>query len=97
MARATDGPFIVSLPTETGLPFAQHGARFDHHVRHFTRVEAVSMLARAGRTVIATEHGQQLYRIEHGQFNGLLPELEMGLSPFDPSCQFCSLVARPVR
>lgn len=97
MACATDGPFIVSVPTETGLPFAQHGAHFEHHLRHFTREEAVSMLARAGRPVIAAEHGQQVYRIDKGQMSGLLPESEMGLRPFDPSCQFCILVAQPAR
>lgn len=95
MAQATHGPFIVSVPTETGLPFAQHGARFEHHVRHFTRDEAVDMLARAGRPVIAAEHGQQVYRIEDGQMAGLLAESEMALRPFDPGCQFCILVALP--
>lgn len=97
LAKATEGPFIVSVPTETGLPFDQHGHRFEHHVRHFTRDEAVAMLARAGRPVITAEFGQQVYRIEGGQMVGLLPESQMGLRPFDPDCQFCILVAEPGR
>lgn len=97
MAQATQGPFIVSVPNENGLPFGQYGDRFEHHVRHFTRDEAVDMLARAGRPVIAAEHGQQVYRIEGGQMVGLLPESEMALRPFDTTCQFCILVALPAR
>ena len=97
MAQATQGPFIVSVPNETGLPFDRYGANFEHHVRHFTRDAAVAMLERAGRPVIAAEHGQQVYRIEDGRMAGLLPESDMALRPFDPNCQFCILVALPPR
>ncbi|MBK1712952.1 hypothetical protein CKO43_09195 [Rubrivivax gelatinosus] len=94
MACATDGPLIVSVPNEPGLPFARFGHRFEHHVRHFERAEIVELLASVGRTRIVAEYGQQVYRIERGDMVGLVPEAEMGLRPFDAAgSQFLILIA----
>ena len=93
MARATDGPLLISVPHEGGLPFARFGHRFEHHVRHFTLDETVAMLARVGRTRIRSLHGQQVYRTENGEITGLLPAHQMGLGALRTDSQFCVLVA----
>lgn len=94
MAAATDGPFIVSVPHEPGLPFDRFGRRFEHHVRHFHRHEILDLLAQVGRTRVVAEYGQQVYRVEGGEMVGLLPEAQMGLRPFDINVsQFLVLIA----
>lgn len=94
MAAATDGPFIISVPHEPGLPFDRFGSRFEHHVRHFHRQEILALLAQVGRTRIVAEYGQQVYRVEHGEMVGLMPEALMGLHAFDRDrSQFLVLIA----
>ena len=94
MAAATDGPFIISVPHEPGLPFDRFGSRFEHHVRHFHRHEILDLLAQAGRTRIVAEYGQQVYRVERGEMVGLMPEAQMGLHAFDRRrSQFLVLIA----
>lgn len=94
MARATDGPFIISVPNEPGLPFKHFGRRFEHHVRHFHREEILTLLARHGRSRIVAEYGQQVYRVSNKDIVGLIPEAEMGLRPFNADAsQFLVLIA----
>lgn len=93
MVRATDGPLLISVPHEGGLPFAHFGHRFEHHVRHFTLEETLAMLASVGRTRIRAMHGQQVYCTEAGEITGLLPAHQMGLGPMKADSQFCVLVA----
>jgi len=94
MAKATDGPFILSVPNEPGLPFKHFGRRFEHHVRHFHREEIQSLLSQHGRRRIVAEYGQQVYRTSNHDIVGLLPESEMGLRPFkEDVSQFLVLIA----
>lgn len=93
MAVASDGPFILSVPHEPGLPFAHFGQRFEHHVRHFHRQEILDLLAKVGRTRVVAEYGQQVYRVRGQEMTGLLPEAQMGLRPFEAdSSQFLVLI-----
>lgn len=93
MAIATDGPFILSVPNESSLPFARFRRQFAHHVRHFHRHEILDLLESVGRPRIVAEHGQDVYRVEGGGLAGLLPEPSMHLHPVRPDSQFLILVA----
>lgn len=95
MARASDGPFIISFPDEAGLPFATFGERFEHHIKHYARDEMLALLACVGRTRITAEYGQNVYRIEKGEMTGLLPEEEMGLFLPNTPPQFRIMMVEP--
>lgn len=93
MARATEGPFIISVPHEPGLPFQDFGHRFEHHVRHFHRAEILDLLAKFGRDRVLAEYGQDVYRVRERDIVGLVPESEMGLRRFDPhASQFLIMI-----
>jgi 2-polyprenyl-3-methyl-5-hydroxy-6-metoxy-1,4-benzoquinol methylase len=92
LSVATNGPFIVSVPLETGLPFAVNCDLFKHHVRHFTLSEMQNLLAKTGR-VIAGEWGQVVYKKSRDRVNGFVPEHEMGVRPLDADSQFLIVVA----
>lgn len=79
MARATEGPFIISFPDEAGLPFNIFSEKFEHHIKHYTRNEMLELLSSVGRKKIISEYGQNVYHIENNNMVGLLPENEMAL------------------
>lgn len=92
MAIATDGPFIVSVPNESRLPFARFRHRFEHHVRHFRRDEVLELLGSVGRPRVLAEYGQDVYRIEGEDLAGLLPEQSMHLHAARGDSQFLIMV-----
>lgn len=95
MARASEGPFILSFPDEAGLPFERFGEKFEHHIKHFHRDEMLALLASTGRTRVTAEYGQNVYRIENGEMTGLLPEQEMGLYRPEGAPQFRIMIVEP--
>lgn len=92
LAIATDGPLIVSVPNESGLPFARFGGRFEHHVRHFRRHEILELLGSVGRSRVLAEYGQDVYLVEDGDLVGLVPEQSMNLHAVRGDSQFLILV-----
>jgi 2-polyprenyl-3-methyl-5-hydroxy-6-metoxy-1,4-benzoquinol methylase len=95
MARASDGPFILSFPDEAGLPFERFGEKFEHHIKHFQREEMLALLASVGRKRVVAEYGQNVYRIENGEITGLLPEQAMGLCRPTEAPQFRIMIVEP--
>jgi hypothetical protein len=95
LAQATRGPLVLSVPNESGLPFAQYGHRFEHHVRHFSFAQIEAMLASVGRPRITLALGQDVYTTSADDLTGLLPEARMGLTAPRPDSQFLILVAQP--
>lgn len=94
LAQASRGPIILSLPNESGLPFARYGHRFEHHVRHFSFAQIESMLANVGRLRITEVLGQDVYTLSEADLTGLLPEAQMALTAPRPDSQFLILVAQ---
>ena len=93
LAKASRGPLILSVPNESGLPFARYGHRFEHHVRHFTLAQIETMLAKVGRPRITEILGQDVYTTSADDLTGLLPEAQMALTAPRENSQFLILVA----
>lgn len=95
LAKACRGPLVLSVPNESGLPFACYGHRFEHHVRHFTLAQIETLLATVGYSRITQVLGQDVYTTSGDDLTGLLPEGRMGLTAPRPDSQFLILVAQP--
>lgn len=95
LASAVQGPLLLSVPLEEGLPFGVNADRFAHHHRHFTRAEITALLAQAGWPVIAGTWGQKVYRLQDRRVCGLLPAADMAVTPPQEDSQFLILATMP--